>query len=109
MMGAIDLLEGRTSNAQFISAARQHYKAVEEAGHLNMLLALVQSEESGEAIDGGIWEEALNSNYLWVDESKMVKCTSPEYTKELRSLLSKKQGGIQEHTYGPTLGSGHCK
>jgi hypothetical protein len=89
MMGAIDLLEGRTSNAQFISAARQHYKTVKEAEHLNMLLALVQSEESGEAIDGGIWDEALDSNYLWVDESKMVKCTSPEYTKELRKLLSK--------------------
>jgi hypothetical protein len=88
MRGAIDLLECRTSNAQFVSAARQHYKTVKDAGNLTMLLALVQSEESGEAIDGGIWEEALDSNYLWVDENKMVKCTSPDYTKELRELLS---------------------
>jgi hypothetical protein len=88
MRGAIDLLECQTSNAQFVSAARQHYKTVKDAGNLTMLLALVQSEESGEAIDGGIWEEALDSNYLWVDENKMVKCTSPDYTKELRELLS---------------------
>lgn len=87
MMGAIDLLEGQTNDPQFIDAARSHYTKVKEAGHLTMLLALVQSEESGETVDGGIWEEALDSNYLWVDESKMVKCANPTYTKELRRLL----------------------
>ena len=52
MMNAIDLLEGGMSNDQFISAARQHYTTVKQKGLLNMLLALVRSEEPEEAIDG---------------------------------------------------------
>jgi hypothetical protein len=89
MMGAFSLMEGQPVSDQFITAARKHYEEVREKGILKMLLAVVQSKESKEPIDGGIWEDALDPNYLFVDQNKMVQCTSPEYTEELRNLLSK--------------------
>lgn len=88
MMVAFSLVEGQPVSDQFITAARKHYQEVKEKGIMKMLLAVVQSKESKESIDGGIWEDALDPNYLFVDSKKMVQCASPEYIEELSKLLS---------------------
>ena len=88
IMGAISILEEEPVASLFKNAAQKHYKKCVKEDHLlNMLLAVVQSEESGEAIDGSIWEEVLDPNYLWVGENKMVMVANKEYVNELRELL----------------------
>ena len=48
-----------------------------------MLLAVVQLKETEESIDGGMYEEVLDPNYLWIGEDKTVKIANEEYISEI--------------------------
>lgn len=97
MMGAISILENEPTVSHFQVAARKHFERVKsEKGYLKELLAVVQSEESGEEIDGGIWEKVLDPNYFWIGEDKMVKVADTEYMNEMRRLLRDEQVQYEE-------------
>ena len=89
MLGAVSIMEGRNVQEIYANAARKHYETVKGKDQLRMLLATVQSEEFGEAIEGSIWEDVLDSTYFWVDEAKNVKVADPKYMEELRKLLAR--------------------
>lgn len=91
MLGAISILEGQSVEQILINAARKHYTEVKGQKLLPMLLAVVQSEEAQEAIDGSIWEDVLDPNYMWVGEDKMVSVAAPQYRQELGRQLKEEK------------------